>query len=231
VTRGAPANYKSSERETLLLKLSTVLLTVVAGLLCVAVASSGYGNSDAKWGLHFAGSHDPRTNNCSFILTDCSDASLITEVSEGVGRYDVYVIALDVDAIGGTRYGIYCDGSFFFYGWSPCSDLEVPTPSWPDCGEGIVQLWMMERYGPHVTLGVLDIYAYATSRLLGACPDPRVGVGEWCDGSAPTPVCDQTSESSYFGSVGFGIKGYNPCEAGGSGEAVSWGKLKSVYRQ
>jgi hypothetical protein len=212
------------------MRLSLVLISVLALSFCMPACLQAYGNEDAKWGFHFAGEHDPQSRGCSFILTDCSDFSLVTEAPGGSGRYDIYVIALDVAAIAGTRYGMCCDGSFYFYGWTPCSDLELPTAGWPDCGEGIVQAWSAERFGPHVTIGVLDVYAYSTSNQLGACVDPRTGLGEWCDASSPAPVCDQTDDPSHFGSVGFGTKGYNPCGSG-SGEATSWGRLKTVYRQ
>jgi hypothetical protein len=231
VTQGAPADFLTPSRKVVLVRSSFVLLIAVTALLCAASASDGSGNSDAKWGLHFAGIHDAQANNCSFRLTDCSDASLVTESPGQPGHYDVYVIALDVSAVAGTRYGICCEGSFFFYGWTSCSDFEIPTTGWPASGEGNAQVWNYERSGPHVTIGILDIYAYTTSTLLSACVDPRTGMGQWCDGASPSPVCDEMTDSQYFGSVGFGTQGYNPCGYGGSGEETSWGRLKTIYRK
>lgn len=230
VTRDAPANCLTVESGAIFLRELSALAVIIL-LACGASASHGYGNEEAKWGLHFAGTHDPKINTCSFVLSDCSSTSLVTESTETPGRYDLYVIALDVGAMAGTRYGICCEGSFFFYGWTSCSDVEIPTPGWPGCGGGIVQAWSGERYGPHVTIGLLDLYAYGTSKLLSACADPRTGMGQWCDGSSPTPVCIEKTNAAYFGSVGFGTQGYNPCNPRGPGQQISWGRLKSVYRQ
>lgn len=206
-------------------------LIVIPLVLCIAShCSFASANSDAKWGLHFAGAHDAKTNSCAFRLTDCSDVSLVTEGPGQPGRYDVFVLALDVDALAGTRYGVCCEGSFYFYGWTKCSDFEISTSGWPAPGEGNAQTWSVEQYGPHVTMGILDVYVYGASKL-GACVDPRIGKAEWCEGSTPSPLCDEISDSRYFGSVGFGQEGYNPCGFGGLGEETSWGHLKSFYRE
>jgi hypothetical protein len=120
-------------------------------------------------------------------------------------------MAVDVDAIAGTRYGLTCDGSFFFYGWTKCTDLEIPTTNWPGCDEGNAQVWSVEQAGPHVAVGILDVYIYGSS-WLGTYHDPRVGFAEWCDGSTPEPLCHQTTTPEAFSRVGFGVPGVLYCE-------------------
>jgi hypothetical protein len=166
-------------------------------------------NGQGKWVLHFAGPHNAKANTCSYSIVDCMDID--ADAPAGTGRYDVYVIAVDVDRIAGTRYGLSCDGSFFFYGWTKCSDLEIPSSDWPGCGEANAQTWSLERTGPHVTVGILDVYTYGDARSLSIDVDSRVGFAEWCDGSQPHPQCKETTNPDVFGSVGFGVPGYNPC--------------------
>jgi hypothetical protein len=195
---------------------------------CFETEPSGISpNSDGKWALHYAGPHNTKANTCSLTVTRCED--VVVNAPSTPGRYDVYVLAVDVDAIAGTRYGLSCDGSFFFYGWTKCSDLEIPTAGWPGCDEGNAQTWTVERPGPHVTVGILDVYVYGTSSLSSA-PDPRKGFAEWCDGSSPEPVCYRTSASEAFSTLGFGIAGVIHCElpvpvglAGFEARAVSEG--------
>lgn len=206
------------------------LIPCFAALCLSAQYSYPTGNSDGKWGLHFAGPHDAGKNNCAFALTDCSEGLPATDGPSGRGRYDVFVLALDVDAVAGTRYGLCCEGSFYFYGWTSCSDFDVTTAGWPACGGGSSQTWGFEQRGPNVTIGVLDIYVYGAS-VLEACVDSRTGFAEWCDGSSPSPVCDRVTDSGFFGAVGFGRPGYNPCDFGGAAEKTSWGRLKSFYRE
>ncbi len=199
-------------------------------LFCAVASSDASENTDAKWALHFAGDHNPQDNTCALHLDDCSDGTMVTRGPGGVGRYDIFVVAIEVSGISATRYGLCCEGSFFFYGWTSCSVLEIPEAGWPGCGTGNAQTWSFEQPGPHVTAGVLDVYVYGTSRL-ATCTDPRTGTGEWCDGSSPSPICNTISDSRYFGSVGFGQAGYNPCGLKGNGEETTWGRLKSMYRK
>lgn len=181
---------------------------------CSDVSCSGRGagprpNNNGKWALHFAGDHNSKANTCDFAVADCQNVDV--DAPAGAGRYDVYVLALDVDAIAGTRYGVACDGPFYFYGWTKCSDFEIPTAGWPACGEANAQTWSVEQAGPHVTIGILDVYSYGGSVSLSTCPDPRVGFAEWCNGEQPSPICTQTTYSAAFGAIGFGVPGYNPC--------------------
>ncbi len=199
---------------------------------CGAVSCTGDGavtgtpNNSGKWALHYAGAHNSKANTCDFVLEGCGD--LVVEGPADPGRYDVYVIAIDVDRIAATRYGLDCDGQFYFYGWMSCSSLEIPTEGWPGCGEGNAQSWSQEQPGPHVTIGILDVYVYEPSSL-GVAPDPRTGWAEWCDGAVPSPVCRMTVSPEAFGSVGFGREGYDPSQEVPVIE-TTWGKVKAIYR-
>jgi hypothetical protein len=166
-------------------------------------------NQRGKWALHYAGPHDSQINTCSFGVNDCGE--VVVDAPSSPGRYDVYVIAVDVDAIAGTRYGLSCDGSFYFYGWTQCTDYEIPTPGWPGCNEGNAQVWSSEQPGWHVTVGILDVYVYGPSSI-STGPDPRKGFAEWCDGSMPQPICNQTWNPDAFSTVGFGIPGQIQCQ-------------------
>jgi hypothetical protein len=166
-------------------------------------------NSNAKWALHYAGPHNAKANTCAFEITDCED--VIVNAPSAPGRYDVYVMAVDVDGVAGTRYGLMCDGPFYFYGWTKCSDFEIPTAGWPGCGEANAQTWTAEQAGPHVTVGILDLYIYGSSSL-GTGADSRVGFAEWCDGSQPSPKCFQTNDPESFCTLGFGEPGELYCD-------------------
>jgi len=189
-------------------------------------------NGQAKWALHFAGEHNSKVNTCAYSVLDC-----ITEVVEtgpaGPGRFDVYILALDTDGIAGTRYGLCCpEGEFYFYGWTNCAQYEIATAGWPGCNEGNAQTWSTQQPGGHTTLGILDVYIYPGPGMLCICNDPRKGFAEWCDGTAPEPICKVRTEAltpAVFGCLGFGMAGYNPCNII-STEKSSWGAVKSLYR-
>jgi hypothetical protein len=207
-------------------KLLTVLL-FVALLFAAAAPADAVKNANGKWILHYAGVHNSKTNTCDFLALDCSD--IVTEAPAAAGRYDIYVLAVDVVGIAGTRYGITCSGTFFFYGWTKCSDFEIPSAGWPGCDEGNAQTWGAEQPGPFVTLGILDTYHYGGLAVLKVGNDPRVGFAEFCDGSEPSPICYQTSDNTRFGCIGFDCAGYNPCSEVPV-ENRSWGQLKAIYR-
>jgi hypothetical protein len=178
-------------------------------LPCTGKGMGPLPNNNGKWALHFAGDHNSKINTCYFDPLGC--LNLVVDAPAGAGRYDVYVIAIDVDAIAGTRYGLECDGPFYFYGWTNCGILEIPTPGWPGCGEGNAQAWAKEQPGPHAVVGILDVYTYTGSVSLSTCPDPRVHFAEWCNGGVPNPICAKTTYPAAFGSIGFGVPGFNPC--------------------
>lgn len=212
--------------------MKKLLLVVIYITLIPAPAGAGATKNEArKWALHCAGIHNSKANTCGFEILQCSDE---ISVYGGVlgDRNDVYILALDVHGIAGTRYGLWCDGPLYFYGWTKCSDFEIPTAGWPGCGEANAQTWTSERTGPFVTLGILDVYVYGTSRCMCVCADQRVGFAEFCDGSQPSPICIRKTEPVFFGCLEFNGSGcgYNPCGTPVSEEAGSWGALKALYR-
>jgi hypothetical protein len=215
----------------------TVFLLALAVALCLAnSAQAGY-NWNAKFQLHYAGAHDSKNNTCSFAVTTCSSEIVVNATGAPGARYDIYIVAIDTDGIAGLRYGLGCTGSFFFYGWTKCSDFEIPTAGWPGCGEGNAQTWVAEQSAGHVTVGIIDLYIYAESELLCTADDPRKGFAEWCDGTSPEPLCNKTTDSEvdpgvkdlYFGCVGFnGTSGVSRCDEVAT-EKYSWGAIKSLY--
>lgn len=212
------------------MKKAFLVFLGIALLFFMATDASAVKNANGKWALHYAGAHDAKGHTCAFDVTSCTD---INVVGPGWGaRIDIYVIAVDVQEIGSTRYGISCNGPFWIYGWTKCSDFEIPTAPWPRCGEGNAQTWV-QGPGPHVTVGILDLYVYPESACICTCVDPRVGYAEFCDSSAPSPICFQTygSDPRYFGCIGFNGSGcgHNPCGIVPT-EQRSWGAVKSLYR-
>jgi hypothetical protein len=221
--------------------MKKVLLALLGvAFLCVMVADANacYKHGNSKWALHYAGEHNSKLNTCAFTMTDCREAptgQLVSSGPMGPGRFDAYILALDTNGIAGTRYGLCCDipSCFYFYGWTKCSDFEIPTAGWPACGGGNAQTWSVTQPAGHVTLGILDLYVYAgCGACLCMCDDPRKGFAEWCDGAVPEPWCCQISTTVYpaaFGCLCFGMPGYNPCGIIAT-ETSSWGAVKAIYR-
>lgn len=205
---------------------------LISLLISAFVADADAGpNVNGKWVLHYAGPHNSKTNSCAAAPEYCE---YVTSAVVDAGRYDVYVIAADVQRVAGTRYGLVCEvatgGGFYFYGWAKCSDFEIPSSAWPGCGEANAQTWTVEQLGFAVAVGILDVYFYGGVAKLALAPDQRVGFGEFCDGSSPSPQCDQHTQLSDFGTVGFNRLGYLPIECGVPTDQTSWGALKALYR-
>jgi hypothetical protein len=213
-----------------------VLLILGVALISIMTvdADACYKHGNSKWALHYAGAHNLKANTCAYTVTDCTDGAgqVVVNAPAGPGRFDVYILALDTDGIAGTRYGLCGTGAFFFYGWTSCAYLEIPTAGWPSVGGGNAQTWIPEAPPGHVTIGILDVYVYPGSNALYMCDDPRVGFAEWCDIGDPFPLCCRmtTAENpGAFGSVGFGVGGHNPTSSIPVKE-TSWGAVRTIYR-
>jgi hypothetical protein len=168
------------------------------------------GNDAGKWALHYAGQHSTSNTCISFAPTGCGD--FLVDAPPGPGHYDIYVIAADVGVIKETRFGLECDGTMTFYGWTACdSPIEDQSSGWPGCGEDNSLLWATPRCGPYSVIGILDVYVYGNARL-GAAIDHRAGYAEWGDDVTPTPNRVQITDEGRFGRIGFGEPGFNPCE-------------------
>ncbi len=214
-------------RKTLLL-----FLTLALPVLAVAVAGDARANPiyDKTWGLHYAGPHNSQGNDCGFSIQNCNDTpwgDVSVNAPSGPGRYDVYVLGLNLTtSVKSTKYGLCCEGPFYFYGWTSCSDVQTPTSGWPGSDEGIYQSWYFAQTDPHLTMGILDVFVYAGTSEMCTCEHPSYGYAEWCDGSSN---CNQLTHPGMFGCVGFGKDGYNPC-TGTPLDKSTWGRLKSLYR-
>jgi len=205
------------------------ICSLLAGLWgSVATVSAGNNHAGA-WVLHYAGPHDAEANTCALEITDCM-YEVEGDAPSGPGRFDIYVLALYVFDVAETSFGLSCDAPFYFYGWTSCADSETPTAGWPGCGEANTLAWTSGQWGPYVTMGILDVYAYGGDSVMCMSPDPRLGYGEWCDSSAPEPVCDRISHPAYFGCVGFGYPGYDACPFPLPTETHTWGAIKALYR-
>jgi hypothetical protein len=205
-----------------------LILFVICSLALTSFgAADAAKNSNGAWTLHYAGPHNLQTNTCGFLVVDCT-GQLDVDAPSGPGRYDVYVIATDVVGIAETSFGLSCDGSFNFYGWTSCADSETPGAGWPGCGEGVTLNWVSEQPGPNVTLGILDLYVYGASSFCSG-PDPRLGEAGFCDASTPEPICVRMNDAYRYGCVGFGESGYQSCPAPLPPDHVTWGLIKSLY--
>jgi hypothetical protein len=217
--------------------MKKLVLTAVALALICSLPGGAYAamNHNGKFGLHLAGPHDSKANTCDYVMMDCLSA--VTHVVTPMGsRWDIYVIAMDVVGIQGVRYGLRVETALgpglLFYGWTNCGALEIPTPGWPGHGEGNAQTWFVEQPGPHVTVGILDLYVYpGTNAKICTAVDPRVGFSEFCDGDELSPLCNKhyADRHAAYGCVGFNRLGYNPCEVVPE-ERTTWGLMKAIYR-
>ena len=220
-------------RSALLLVL-TVAICFALGPVCCGVANATpSGNHNGKFALNIAGPHGVKTNRCLFDITDCN-TQLVTDSTDLSGRYDIHIIAMDVEEIAAGRFGLDCEVTlgpdFTFYDWRNCTDFENPTAGWPGCGEGNAVSWTSPQPGPHVVIGFFDVYLSPDMNAqLCADVDPRVGFAEFCDGSEPAPFCVRTTNPNAFGCVGFNRLGYNPCGIVPV-QRSTWGSLKSLYR-
>lgn len=206
-----------------------ILILVLVCLVAWIADANGKKNDYGKWALGYAGPHDPSGNTCGFVLLDLANLDVTT--SAGSGHYDIYVLAVDVAGIAESHFGLYCDGSFLFYGWTSCADTYDATVGWPGSGEGVVVDWLSEQLGPHVTMGILDVYVYGTPAKLCTSVHPDIGTAGWCDGTVPEPICTNTTAICAFGCVGFGRLGYNPMECNPVAvEGRTWGTIKALYR-
>jgi len=235
------------------LAAALIFLTVM-GTGVIADAAPNY---CGKWALHFAGPHDSKNNTCDFSVDSYYDVVVNAPVEPG--SYDIYILALDVVDVAGTRFGLYGDGLFYFYsvGWQNCAYLEIPTPGWPGCGESVSMTWPEEQHGWSLVLGIINIYVYGGGRIWTG-PDPTVGYAEWCDGTEPEPRCDRFQYNSIVGcspwgivdfsegyggccpmphyegagcyTPGFDLELYGDCSTTVGSERSSWGAIKALYR-
>lgn len=212
----------------------------VAVVFCLASQVEAAYNWNAKFQLHYAGAHDAKLNTCDLAIVDCSSEIVVDGGPGGVSgetRYDIYVIGIDTNGVAGCRYGLVCDGPFYFYGWTNCSSFEIPQTGWPGNGLGNAHAWQVEQPPGHIIMGILDLYVYATSVSICTGPDPRKGFAQWCDADPSEPLCNQSNSPEaggnsdlYFGCVGFnGNSGVSRCDVI-STEEYSWGRIKTLYR-
>jgi hypothetical protein len=225
------------------------MLTVLVLVLLGAVISCAWGekNGHGKWALHYAGPHDSKAHTCAFSMDNCI-LDIEVNAPAGPGEFDVYVIAVDVDGIAVTTFGIYGEGRFYFSEWTSCADLEIPTQYWPGCGQGNAVSWFEEQPGPYVNIGILHIYAYGGG-LIWTGVDPRAGHADFCDASRPNPLCVRFYDDPAYCILGFGEFGCHPCAMDAQGclapgfdleqygtcgavptNASTWGALKALYR-
>lgn len=217
------------------MKKSLLALVVLVVVCLTATTANSCPNPAGKYSMYYGGPHDAKANTCDYVVTDCnSEVSYV--VTPSCAGIDVYLVATDVNRIAGIRYGTRCEVSvgagIYSCGWTSCSDFEIPSPGWPGCGENNAQTWTSEQLGPHVTLGIMDVYIYAgTIAKLGFGPDTRVGFAEMCDAS-PLPLCCRRFETHYtaFGMLGINRLGYNPCGMLCPAEQTTWGAVKAQYR-
>jgi len=219
-------------------------VTIMVSLLAVIDSASWDASARArfpalKFGLHYAGPHNGKAHTCAMTfetfqcwIPGAKPDEFVVDAPDSAGSYDIYVIALCVvDGVAGARYGMSCSGRLYFYGWTRCSDFEIPSAGWPGCGEGNAQTWSTVQTATHVGLGLLQVYSYGEPSRLCLGADPRVGYAEFCDGSEPTPHCMKVTSEWDFSCVGFGQEGYNACPCGADPvRNNTWGAVKALYR-
>ncbi len=211
-------------------KALPVVLTLA--FLCFAIQASSdepKPNSSAKWGVGWVDSDVC----CEVVFGECADLQVDEAplyIPPLPTSLDIYLVAVEVNSIDGTRFGICAafPENINFYGWTSKADVDDASAGWPGPGEGIDLSWGASQAGPFVVLGVLHVYATDSARLC-LCPDPRVGYAEWRDGTTSV----RRKIGGAFGCVGFGPGklGYNPCGEVVPAESMSWGAIKSLYRR
>ena len=206
-------------------------LLFAAVLLCFASQSqSGDYNGSGKWAVSWLDSDyccDPEWDSCDDLQVDSAPIWGPPDFTS----LSIYVVAVEVDAIDGTRFGICAarPENIYFYGRSAADGTtEDKSPGWPGNGEGIDLSWGASQSGPFVVMGYLQVVAYGSARFC-LCEDPRVGYAEWRYGSDIT----RRKVGGAFGCVGIGPGklGYNPCGNIVPVQQTSWGAIKALYRR
>ncbi len=229
-TEPAPSRPDAAEERGTDTMRKVALLFAVTLMFCVVPDGVDAKNENTKFALHYAGTHDTKANTCDFAPpADCND--LVVDGGSGPARYDVYMIAIEIDAVTAIRYGITCAGDPpFFYGWTNCADLEIPSETWPGCDEDIAQTYSTPQIASHVVFGIFEVYVYGGTTSLSTKVDTRVGFAEICDDEHPAPGCITFTAADRFATIGFnGTAGVNPCE-GIPVQQTTWAQVKSLYR-
>ena len=220
-----------------------LLACLLASLTASAPLASAQSLAKAKLGLHAVPSG---TAECgSFTQAGCADAgtsNLTTSV--GLGTYDVYVVAVDIDPAAGLRgatFGLQYDGTAIAVNsFSLCFDLSFPStsPDFPtESTSGVVVTTNVCINTPDpsdpegeamAVLGWLQVEATEigvlalTPRLYLPSPDAQVA-----DCAAAATNLDVPDD---LGKVGFGTDGYDPCaEMTVPVEEKTWGRIKSMW--
>lgn len=217
------------------------LLFAFMAIFVLVTDAGAIKNQNVKYALHYAGPHDAKANTCDFTVADCNNLVVDGPTIPSGEHMDIYVVAIDMEGIAGVRYGIDCVGGLhgetiiYFYGWTKCCDLEIPTVppdyvEWPNCGAGNAQTWSAEQPGPNLVMGIFECYAYGDTESMSTTTDPRETFAEVCDGTQPSPICFKFSSLPHFGTVGFnGTPGINNCSIIPTMNAT-WGTVKALYR-
>jgi hypothetical protein len=170
---------------------------------------------------------------------------------DGTERSIVYLIAspnsTTGSAICGVQAGIAYDvdqeghPGLEVLSWHLCADVEFPGDNWPASGSGNTVTWAEQAYATDVNVvGYFEATAHGAATM-SVIPWPVTGVAKLSDCNSMEYTLEIPPDRLgwvSWGGAGFGLdtNGCNPtlepCATGAvPTQAVTWGRLKNLYRQ
>jgi len=196
---------------------SSMLMILCICLIAASRVVAGGVNQGGVLVVH----HDP-----SLVATAACDSSAVPAVCSNLVPTGTVSSALKVwhvcasfssaisDRLAGVEFGFgeFEESAVSFVDWGPCGDspLEIPTEGWPGPNSGTAIAWSDCRSGRVIPVYAFSCYVYGAVTIpLG--PNPTRG-DRMFEGCAEPTVLDSIA---YFGTMGFGMTGNNPCPTGG----------------
>ena len=224
--------------------LTIAALTAAVSLVLVGGAVAGTQN-DAVIALHPVTHLTKGDPGCAGAPTiPCSDYLKTWPLHVSTNLFLVTARAMDASrGIAGMSCGILYNNAhtkLFNPTWSLCADLQFTNAGvngeWPASGGGNRITWVSTTNcqrtvyggdGVHAVAGFFYIYAYSADTF-AITPNLNLQIPELAVADCSASTTYLPMDGSRSAVCGFGMDGYNPCEAVPV-QATTWGKVKSQF--